>query len=66
MQKFVVVDVGANAGELGKYLLNENEDLFVISIEPNKEFCEHSLLELKKKYLFCLKLEKILFIFIIL
>lgn len=50
MDNLVIVDVGANVGDLSKHLLLNNRNLYVYSIEPNKEICEPSLLDLAHKY----------------
>ena len=39
----IVVDVGANKGELSKFLLEKTQGIFVYAIEPNYMLCSESL-----------------------
>lgn len=46
----IVVDIGANVGDLGKDLVTKSQDIKYLAIEPNQVICGSSLESLKRKY----------------
>lgn len=46
----IVVDIGANVGDLGKDLVTKSQDIKYLAIEPNQIICGPSLESLKRKY----------------
>jgi FkbM family methyltransferase len=46
----IIVDIGANRGDLGKFLLESQLNVEVYAVEPNYAVCETSLQELSDNY----------------
>jgi len=46
----IVVDIGANVGDLGKDLVTKSQDIKYLAIEPNHSICGASLESLKREY----------------